>query len=100
MNPPRSSKGRRRATEVARSTGQGRRVMTTCDAVPPAALPPSASRLLRAIERRLDAAQQLLHGVLRRDGVDGQTGSQLQPGDLPQAGGDLPVPVVRGVDLL
>ena len=53
-----------------------------------------------AVRRRLGATEQLLDGVLGRDRVDRQAGSQLQPGDLAQARVDLPVPVVRGVDLL
>ena len=44
--------------------------------------------------------EQLLHRVLGRDGVDRQPGSQLEARDLAQPRVDLPVPVVRRVDLL
>src|SRR6266576_6619972 len=87
-------------TTLFRSTGQGRGAQTPCDAVPPSALPPSASRLPRADECRPDPTEQLLHGVFGRDGVDRQSGSQLEPGNLAQAGMDLPVPVVGRVNLL
>jgi hypothetical protein len=74
--------------------------VTRCDAAPAAAVQPSAGRLPRAVDRRPDTAKQLRHGVLGRDGIDRQTGSELQTGDLAQPGMDLPVPVIRGVDLL
>ncbi len=73
---------------------------SSCDAVPAAAHRPSARRLPRIVEGRPDATEELLHGVLRGDGIDRQAGSQLQPRDLPEPRMDLPMPVVRRVDLL
>ena len=48
----------------------------------------------------LGAAEELLDRVLGRDRVDRQAGPQLEAGDLAEPRVDLPVPVVRGVDLL
>ena len=41
-----------------------------------------------------DRGQQLIDRLLRADGVDGQAGAQLEPGDVAQPRVDLPVPVV------
>ena len=69
--------------------------------------PPCDARRARAgaaqpvhLRGDLGATEQLLDRVLGRDGVHGQTGSELEAGDLAQPRVDLPVPVVRRVDLL
>ena len=65
---------------------------------------PAASRAWRASTRPTSSGsgppQQLLDRILGRDGVDRQSGSQLQAGDVAQPGVDLPVPVIGAVDLL
>jgi hypothetical protein len=71
-----------------------------CDAVLPAAWRTSARCLQRTGTRLSGARQQLLDGVLRRHRIDRETGAQLEAGDLAEARVDLPMPVVRGVDLL
>src|SRR3954452_558400 len=47
----------------------------------------------------LGTTEELLDGVLGRDGVDRQTRTELEAGDLAQPWVDLPVPVVGRVDL-
>src|SRR4051812_13489699 len=47
----------------------------------------------------LGTTEELLDRVLRRDGVDRQTRTELEAGDLAQPWVDLPVPVVGRVDL-
>ena len=55
----------------------------------------AAVRVIRSRRRPRGRTEQLLDGVLGRDGVDRQAGAQLEAGDLAQAGVDLPVPVIR-----
>ena len=80
----------------ARSSAQRRRDLPPCDARA-AARADALTRRLRALRR---TPEQFLDRILRRDRVDRQAGPELEPGDLAQARVDLPVPVVRRVDLL
>src|SRR5215210_717049 len=71
-----------------------------CDAVLPAAWRPSAAcpRVDGAEPAR--ASNDLFDRILRRHRVDRETRTELQARDLAQTRVDLPVPVIRGVDLL
>src|SRR4051794_30441129 len=71
-----------------------------CDAAPASAQPPSAGGLAHPLAAGDDTHEKLLDGVLGRDRIYRQTGSELQPGDLAQTWVDLPVPVIGRVDLL
>ena len=87
----------------AREPARGALVWPKDGGLPPGVTPAGArhgSRSTRRTSLRIGAAQEFLHRVLRRDGVDRQAGSQLEAGDLAQARVDLPVPVVGRVDLL
>src|SRR5256885_657801 len=96
IRPPGAWAWSARGTGRAHSTAERRGDRSACDAPRWADQGPSAGCSGEAS----GAAQELLDGILGRDGVDGQPGAQLQAGNLAEPRVDLPVPVVRGIDLL
>jgi hypothetical protein len=83
-----------------RSWAKRRDAIEPCDAAPDPARRTSAGCPRERRPELARARDQLLDGVLGRNRIHRQTGPELQSGDLAEPRVDLPVPVVRRVDLL
>src|SRR5215210_2184121 len=97
IRPPGGGEVEAHRTDRTRSVAKGRGDRSACDAPRRADRDPSARR---SSDRDAGPPEQLLDGVLGGDGIDRQSGSELEAGDLTEPGMDLPVPVERGVDAL